>query len=110
MNGQVVEWEPVREFVHRLLVGVNHTGLPVAGTAEWQRLADTDPHKTAAVLCAGSRWVLEEQIADLQARRDAEKAAALEIVQAADWTAVARRIRDRDNALRSGAHIPRKAS
>ncbi|WP_055474912.1 DUF2742 domain-containing protein [Gordonia sp. HS-NH1] len=105
-----IDWQPVHRFVHRLLAGVDHTGLPLAGTRGWQALDDTDPRKLAAVLCAGSRWCLEEQIAELHARRDAQKAAAVEIAAAADWSAVARRIRDRDNALRSGAHIERKAS
>lgn len=110
MPGYVVDWDAVRTFVCRVLVGVTRTGLPVAGTAEWSALGDDDPRKLAAVLCAGSRWVLEAEIAELQARRDAEKAAAIEIAAARDWVAVARRIRDRDLALRTGAHIPRRTA
>lgn len=108
MSEYAVTWDPVHAFVGRVLGG--RTTTIVAGTAEWCELRDDDSQKVAALLIAGSRWCLEEEIAQLRARRDAEKAAALEVVQAANWTAVARRIRDRDNAMRSGAHIERKAS
>lgn len=107
MAGYGVDWVAVRDFLYRRPVGRTHI---VAGSSEWQALDDNDPEKLTALLIAGSRWCLEEQIAELHARRGAEKAAAVEIASAADWTAVARRIRDRDNALRSGAHIERKAS
>lgn len=100
-----VDWVAVRDFLYRRPVGRTCV---VAGSPEWRALPDDDPQKLAALVIAGSRWVLEEQVAEQRARRDAEKAAAVEVARAADWTAVARRIRDRDAALRTGARIPRK--
>ncbi|MCZ4535560.1 DUF2742 domain-containing protein [Gordonia terrae] len=108
MSEYAVTWDPVHAFVGRVLGG--RTTTIVAGTAEWCALDDNDPAKITAVLIAGSRWCLEEEIAQLHARRAAEKAAALEVATAADWTRVARQLRDRDIALRSGAHIPRRTA
>ena len=107
MSGYSVDWTAVRDFLYRRPVGRTHI---IAGTPEWCELPDDDPRKVTALIIAGSRWVLEEEIAELQARRDAEKAAAIEIAAARDWVAVARRIRDRDLALRTGAHIPRRTA
>ncbi|GAA12578.1 DUF2742 domain-containing protein [Gordonia alkanivorans] len=108
MSEYAVTWDPVHAFVGRVLGG--RTTTIVAGTPEWCALDDNDPAKITALLIAGSRWCLEEEIAQLHASRDAEKAAAVEVVEAADWTAVARRIRNRDIALRTGAHIPRRTA
>lgn len=101
-----IAWDPVRDFTYRVLGG--RTTTIIAGTPEWCALADDDPRKVTALIIAGSRWCLEEEIAELHSRWDAEKAAALEIAAARDWVAVARQIRDRDDALRSGAYIERK--
>lgn len=103
-----ITWQPVHRFVRRLLGG--RTTTIVCGTDEWAALPDDDPEKIVALLTAASRWALDAECTEIQDRRDALKAAAVDIEQARDWAAVARRIRDRDTALRTGAHIPRKAS
>ena len=113
-----LDWSAIRNFLDRRPVvpntadGFMHDpiSLPVAGSAEWVALDDDDIRKTASLIVAGSRWVLEEQFTQIADRRAAEKSAATEISQARDWAAVAKRVRDRDQALRSGAYIPRKAS
>lgn len=60
-----------------------------------------------ALLTAGVRAVLEQELEALDARRRAVKAAAVEVSEAVDWSAQARRIRDRADARRSGAYIDR---
>ncbi|UPG69339.1 DUF2742 domain-containing protein [Gordonia hongkongensis] len=103
-----VNWGAVRDFVCRLPARPKTT--IIAGSPEWCALDDDDPAKLAALITAGSRWVLETECTEIQNRRDAEKAAAVDLAQARDWAAVAQRIRDRDTALRNGAYIARKAA
>lgn len=61
-----------------------------------------------ALLTAGVLNVLCEELQALDDRRHAEKLAAEAISEARDWAAVARRVRDRDTARRSGAYIERR--
>lgn len=96
----------VRDYVQRF-VGSSGGPAPVAGSPTWCALADSDKAKLIAVLTAGTRAVLEDELAALNDRRRAMKAAAVEVAQADDWTAVAKRIRDRGQALSSGAYIER---
>lgn len=99
----------VRAYVQRL-VGTHGGPAPAAGSPAWRALADGDRAKLLAVLTAGTRAVLEDELAALTARRHAAKSAAIEVAQAEDWSAVARRVRDRDQALRSGAFIERRVT
>lgn len=96
----------VRDYVQRL-VGAAGGPTPAAGSPAWCDLADSDRAKMLAVLHAGTRAVLEDCVAAIDDRRREAKAAAVEIAQAADWNAIARRVRDRDQAMRSGAYIGR---
>lgn len=96
----------VRSYVQRI-VGTHGGSAPAAGSPAWCDLADGDKAKLIAVLHAGTRAVLEDSLAALADRRQAIKEAAVEVAQADDWTAVARRVRDRDQALKSGAYIER---
>lgn len=96
----------VREYVQRL-VGTSGGSTPAAGSPEWCLLADGDQAKLVAVLTAGTRAVLKDELDALDDRRCAAKAVAIEVAQAANWADVARRVRDRDQALRSGAYIGR---
>ena len=91
----------VRDWVTRL-VGGGIGPTPTAGSPEWCALDDNHPAKFIAVLTAGTRWVLAEH-------RAALKDAALVVSDAVDWAAVAHRVRQRDNAIRSGAYIPRRS-
>lgn len=99
----------VRDYVQRL-VGTAGGPSPAAGSPEWCGLADSDRAKLIAVLTAGTRAVLEDELAALADRRHAAKSAAIEVAQAEDWSAVARRVRNRDQALRSGAYVERRVS
>lgn len=96
----------VRSYVQRI-VGTHGGPAPVAGSPAWCGLADGDRAKLLAVLHAGTLAVLEDSLAALAERRQASKEAAVEVSQATDWTAVARRVRDRDQALKSGAYVER---
>ncbi|AZZ81686.1 hypothetical protein C5O27_11895 [Gordonia alkanivorans] len=96
----------VREYVQRL-VGTAGGPTPDAGSPAWCALADGDQAKLIAVLTAGTRAVLEDELAALDDRRCAAKKTAIEVAQAANWSDVARRVRARDQALRSGAYIGR---
>ncbi|MDS1114477.1 DUF2742 domain-containing protein [Gordonia westfalica] len=101
-----IRWEPVHAFVGRLLAG-RHTTI-TAGTEEWIALPDDDPAKTIAVLTAGSRWCLEQQLDQIDQRRAATKDAAVDIAQARDWSDVARRVRARDQFRRDNPDLRRK--
>lgn len=99
-------WDPVRDFVYRVLGG--HTTTIIAGTEAWAALDDDDPAKLAAVLIAGSRWCLEENIAEIHWQRGALKRAANAISESRDWKQVAKRIRDRDQFYRDNPGLKRK--
>ncbi|GAB07881.1 DUF2742 domain-containing protein [Gordonia amarae] len=68
---------------------------------------DIDRADFIELLTAGVRDIYHR---DLDDYRHAHKAAAVAVSQAADWTAVAKRVRDRDQALKSGAYIPRRTA
>lgn len=62
-----------------------------------------------ALLTAGVRGCLEQELDALEDKRNAMKDAAVAISQAADWSAVSKRVRDRDAAVRSGSYVERVA-
>lgn len=100
-----IDWTPVHQYVSRLVLP---SALPIAGTADWQA-ADGDT-KTAALIVAGSRWCLEEQMLSLRQRRAHMKLASIEAAQSKDWAAVARQLRDRDAWYREHPDLRRKVS
>lgn len=108
MTDHPITWNPVRDFVYRVLGG--RTTTIIAGTPEWIALDDDDPRKTTAVLIAGSRWALEQSLDQLDDRRAAAKEAAVDIAEARDWSVVAQRIRDRDQWYRDNPDLRRKVS
>lgn len=83
-----VSWWSVCEYAAPLLDSVD--SWPVAGTAEWQELADDDPRKLASLLDAARIWALGAEN-DQQARCEASKA----ISSAANWSSLAREIAQR---------------
>lgn len=95
-GSQQVCWTTVLEFVERQ--GINPTTVLLAGTPEWNRLPDDHPDKIGAVLAAGVHHSLRIDLAQ-EHRADSSR----EICAAADWSAVARRIRNG----RGDAYIPR---
>jgi hypothetical protein len=99
MDNHQVCWTTVLEFVRRC--GVDPATTLVAGSPAWNRLPDNHPDKLSAVLAAGVLHVL--RLDTLQAEL-AE--ASHEIACAADWSAVAQRVRNG----RGRAYIPRKAA
>ncbi|MGV9481752.1 DUF2742 domain-containing protein [Gordonia aichiensis] len=103
-----IAWNPVRDFVYRVLGG--RTTTIIAGTPEWIALDDDDPRKTTAVLIAGSRWAHEQELDEIHWQRGALKRAAEEVSAARDWAAVAQRIRDRDQWYRDNPDLRRKVS
>ena len=108
MTDHPITWNPVRDFVYRVLGG--RTTTIIAGTPEWIALDDDDPRKTTAVLIAGSRWALEQELDEIHWQRGALKRAAEEVSAARDWAAVAKRIRDRDQFYREHPDLRRKVS
>jgi hypothetical protein len=89
VSSQQVAWWSVHEFVDPLL---GRTGSwPMAGTPEWGVLADSDPVKWAALLDAAQHWALRVEMC-----QTAEIDASHAISAAADWAAIGRAIRDRN--------------
>ncbi|MFV8233697.1 DUF2742 domain-containing protein [Mycolicibacterium fortuitum] len=94
---QQASWWPVHEFVTALAGQANN--LPPAGTPSWCALSDSDPRKLLALALAGEHHVLRVETAQA-AMADASR----EISRAADWSAMAQRIRNRNRS----AYIPRR--
>ena len=92
-----VSFEPVYELLSPLL---GDPGL-IPGTPVWCQLDDTDPAKWQAVLWAAVWWTVAQD-----ARQAAQSDASREISAAADWSALAQRIRGRSGS----AYIPRRKS
>ncbi|MCF3939070.1 DUF2742 domain-containing protein [Gordonia tangerina] len=104
-----MSYPEVRNYVQRL-VGEHGGPAPIAGSPTWCALSDDNPAKLLAVLHCGTRWVLEEAMASIDERRLAEKAAAVEVSQAADWARVGSEIRRRDEWLRTHPWAKREVS
>ncbi|ORM38171.1 DUF2742 domain-containing protein [Williamsia sp. 1135] len=93
-----VSWSATHQFVAALQLAPS---LPIAGSEQW--CAADDAVKFLALVLAGDRWALEQEMLQIQQRRYLAKLSAIEIAQAKDWTAVARQLRDRDAFLRDHA-------
>ena len=68
---------------------------------------DVDWCQFSELLTVGVECVLQRECDAFDARRHAVKNAALEVSAAAKWSEVARFVRDRDQAVKSGARIER---
>lgn len=68
---------------------------------------DVDRCQFSELLTVGVECVLQRECDAFDARRHAAKDAALEISAAAAWSSVAKFVRDRDQAMQSGAYIER---
>jgi len=102
IESRSVAWWPVHEFMAALVAQAND--LPVAGTPDWCLLGDGDPRKLLAVAVAGEHHVLRVETAQ-EVHADASKS----VASAADWSGVAREMRQRQEARLSGVRIERKA-
>ncbi|WP_270484785.1 DUF2742 domain-containing protein [Gordonia jacobaea] len=97
----------VRNWV-QWTVGSAGGSAPAAGSATWCALPDDHPAKFVSVLIAGTRWVLEQELDRIDERRRVLKSAAEEVAQARDWAVVAKRIRLRDEWIRSNPWVNRR--
>ena len=99
---QVSFW-PVHEFAAswaaKYGIDLIDDDLPHPGTPRWCGLPNDHPHKVAALVLRGSKAVLHDE-GDQQALAEASR----DIADAANWAAMARRIR----APRGAAYIPRE--
>lgn len=94
-----VDWWSVWLFVAPLLANLQLGQYPPpVGTLAWQRLADDDPLKIAAVYQAAAELALHRETTQV-----AQAEASQDVSSAADWSAIARRI----HAPRGPAYIPR---
>lgn len=96
---QQVSWWDTHVFLGALIGQANN--LPPAGTPAWRSLPDSDPRKLLSLALAGEHHVLRMETAQA-----AMAEASRELSAAADWSALAQRIRNRS----SSAYIPRRRS
>ncbi|WP_018180381.1 DUF2742 domain-containing protein [Jongsikchunia kroppenstedtii] len=106
MIEEPIRWNPVAAFVRRRVLSV----APIAGSVEWIELLDDDPAKLSGLIVAGSWWALETELAQRDQREWALKQTALDVAAQQDWSAVAKRLRDRDEFYESHPHLRRKAA
>jgi hypothetical protein len=85
---QQVNWWSVHTFVAERLDAAG--SWPMAGTAEWVALPDNHPSKTAALLDAARHWALRVDTCQ-QGLAEASR----DVSGAADWSAIAQRMRER---------------
>ena len=102
-----VDWTAVRDFLYRRSVGRTQI---VAGSPEWVALDDDDPQKIAALITAGSRWVLEAEIDQIHRRRLAHKDMALGLLEDLPWKKIRKQIEQRDEFYRRNPDLKRKAA
>lgn len=106
MIDEPVDWDAVRRFMRYRFPEVP----PTAGTPEWAALDDTDPSKAGALLIAGSRWVLETQLAQRRNRIVALKDATVAVSTELPWKSIAKVQRDRDDFYRAHPDLKRRRS
>lgn len=92
LESQQVSWAETHWFLEAVLAQANVGPLPWAGTPAWCELADGDPRKLLALAAAGEHHVLRVEVAQAT-RADASRA----LATAADWRAISREIRQRDD-------------
>jgi hypothetical protein len=102
MTSQQVSWWSVYEFVTAHLQA-DHW--PMIGSPAWCALDDDDPVKWAAILEAAQHWALR-----VEGCQQAMADAAGEISAAADWSAIARSARVREDFHSSRPWLKRVAS
>ncbi|WP_234788021.1 DUF2742 domain-containing protein [Mycolicibacterium setense] len=98
---QQVSWWTTHEFLTAIVAKANVGPVPWAGTPAWAALSDNDPRKLLSLAIAGQHHVLRVEIAQ-EHRAEASR----EISAAADWSAVAQRIRNHSGST----YIPRRRS
>ena len=113
-----VSWWEVHEFVESACAASAATEWPVAGTAAWRDLEDTDPAKLAAVLDAGQQRALDLETRDLEARRTYDEWVAVKAPEWAladasraiseDWAAIRQYMKDEREFYAQKPYLRRK--
>ena len=98
-----VSWFETYTYAARLAAShrAGLDNLPLPGTPQWCGMPDGDARKLLALVLGGVREALNHEVA-----QEHSADASHDIATAADWSAIAKRIR----AGRGDAYIPRKAS
>lgn len=104
-DSRQVSWAETHWFLEAVLAQANVGPLPWAGTPEWVAMADGDPRKLLALAAAGEHHVLR-----IETAQAAMAAASREISGAADWTAISREIRGRNDFYTSRPWLRRAVS
>ncbi|WP_431240427.1 DUF2742 domain-containing protein [Mycolicibacterium aichiense] len=95
-----VDFFAVSEFVKPYLDAAG--AWPMVGSRAWVELPDDSPVKWAALLSAAEHWALK-----IELNQDAIVQASQAISGAAPWAQWSRDIRQRHDAIKSGAYIKR---
>jgi Protein of unknown function (DUF2742) len=103
MSSRQISWYEPYLFAASLAERLGVDSCPVAGTAAWRALDDSDPAKLLAVVWAGVHWSL--RIDTLQA---AMAEASQEISTMANWGEVAQQVREREEFRREHPWAVRK--
>lgn len=98
---QQVSWSETHRFITEMVAKANVGPIPWAGTPAWCALADDDPRKLLALAAFGEHHALR-----IETMQTAQASASRQISAAADWSALAQRIRNRA----SSPYIPRRKS
>ncbi len=101
-----VSWWHVHQRLHPTAVRLARgETVPLLGTPAWVDLDPADRLSIAAVYRAAEWWALQQQ-----AQQTRLIDASHNVAEGTDWGVEARLIRQRADALRSGAYITREAS
>ncbi len=98
-----VAWLTVHEFVQHVLAAAG--SWPMVGTPAWCELDDDDPVKIAAVYDAAQHHALR-----LELNQQAMAEASRDISAAADWSAIAQRVRQEREFYAEKPYLRRVAS
>lgn len=96
-------WFEVHEYVQPILAAAG--SWPMAGSPDWCSLPDDDPRKVAALLDAAQHWVLR-----VETSQEAMAEASRDISAAADWSGIAREIRQYNEFYAEKPYLKRVAS
>lgn len=105
IESQQVDWWSCHTFIEAAIRQANIGPLPLAGTPTWCALTDGDPRKLLALAVAGEHHALRMETAQ-QAQADSSRA----VAAAADWSRVAREIRQRSGFYAERPWLRRKGA
>lgn len=101
-TSQQVDWWSMHQFALPRLQKVGDW--PLVGTPSWCLLESRDPVKWAAILDAAQHWALR-----VETHQEKLCAAAKDISQTTDWSALARQLRDHEDFYRARPWMRRRA-